>query len=162
MLAALLPGIVGELFARQDLASLHSILVRAARLSLAAGIAIFAALLFAGEPLLTLLVGAQYDSALVPLLILAVGHLANAILGYSNILLVTAGRGRATVAASLSASLVTLALLSLLTPPYGMVGAAVASSIGVLTYNFMIWYRCGRLLGLWCHAFAPMVKSPIQ
>lgn len=162
MLAALLPGIVGELFARQDLASLHGMLVRAARLSFAAGIAIFAALLFAGEPLLALVVGAQYDSALVPLLILAVGHLANAILGYSNILLVTAGRGRAIVAASLSASLVTLALLALLTPAYGMVGAAVASSIGVLTYNFMIWYQCGRLLGLWCHAFAPMVKSPVH
>ena len=158
LLAALLPGMVGDLYARQELALLRNVLVRAARVSSVAGVAIFAALAFGGERLLALVVGDQYESALVPLLVLSVGHLANAVLGYSNIVLVTAGRGTAIVAASVTASLVTVALLAVLTPRYAMVGAAAASAIGVVTYNVMTWLQCGRHLGLWCHAFAPLNK----
>lgn len=162
LMAALMPGIVGELFARQDKVALHGVLVRAARVSALASLGIFAILALGGERLLGLIVGDRYSNAFTPLLVLSIGHLVNALLGYSNIALVTAHRNASIVAASLLASLVTIVLLFTLTPRFGMVGAATASALGVVTYNVTTWLQCGRQLGLWCHAFAPLSKNSVH
>ena len=154
LLGSLLPGLIGSMFARRDLAAMAALVVRLARIGAAIALMIFAIVLLQGGPLLDLTVGERYRAALDPLLILAVAHVINAILGYSSVVLVTAGRASVLAKAALPAIAVTLTLLPLLTPGWGLVGAALASCIGMTTYNAITWYRCGAELGIWCHAFA--------
>ena len=154
LLGSLLPGLVGTLYARGDLVEVARLVVRLARIGAVIALVIFAIVVLQGGPLLDLTVGVRYRAALDPLVILAVAHVINSILGYSSVVLVTAGRTSVLATAALPAIAATLILLPLLTPAWGLAGAALASGIGMTAYNITTWYRCGTELGIWCHAFA--------
>jgi O-antigen/teichoic acid export membrane protein len=154
LFAALLPGFIGELYARSDIVTLQNVLRRTARLGIVAGLIVFTAFACFGGVLIEYGIGVAYREALKPLLVLSIGHLVNAFLGYSSAVLVTADRTRALVFASFLASVVTLVLLASLTPSFGMTGAAIAATVGMGTYNIATWMYCGTRLGVWCHATA--------
>jgi len=154
MLGALLPGLVGQLWAQGEHARLAAVLVKVARLGAAAAALVVLAILFFGKQLLVAVAGPAYASAWLPLTYLAIGHLANSLLGYSQVLLVTAGVLRPIALASVAACLTTLAALALATPLWGMSGAAVASAAGVIVYNTITCLGCIRATGVACHVFA--------
>lgn len=162
MLGALLPGLVGQLWASRDQARLAGLLVRLARIGAAVAGGITLLLLVIGKPLLAWLVGPDYVTAWAPLLALSAGHLMNALLGYSQVLLVTAGATRPILIAGIAACVTTLVGLALATPRWGTIGAALASSAGVVVYNAITCAACVRLTGIHCHALARPFRSSLS
>ena len=151
LLGALLPGLVGQYWARGDLEGLASVLVKLARLATGVSLSLLLVITVVGELLLHLTVGAEYAQAWLPLVILSMGHLVNSALGYSHVLLVTAGRTKAILWASLLAGGGTLLGLHLITPGWGAVGAAIVSSCGLGVYGLVTCVAAARVTGIWSH-----------
>jgi len=159
LLGALIPGVVGQLWAQGERLQLAALLVRLARLgALSAGVVLLAIFLF-GQQLLVAVVGPAYETAWMPLVCLAVGYVVNAVLGYSQVVLVTAGQFRVIGIASGAACVANLAALALLTPSWGMTGAAAASATGLAVYNTITCFGCIRATGIVCHAFGRITHS---
>lgn len=154
MLGALLPGLVGYMWAQGKHEQLRALLVKICRLGAVAAALIVGVLSLFGEPLLKTIVGPAYVSAWAPLMALSVGHLVNALLGYSQVLLITAGHTRPIFLASVIASSLTLLALAFVTPIWGPIGAASVSAVGVVIYNAIICVACVRATGIHCHALA--------
>lgn len=154
MLGALLPGLVGHMWATQDISKLKYLLKRLAQIGTLAAFLIFLAIALYGDIILYLLVGSGYTAALTPLLILSFGHLINALMGYPQVLIITAGLRAQIFYASLVASLITLVGLRVFVPMFGLVGAASLSAIGLVVYGSIISVVCVRATGIHCHAFA--------
>src|SRR5690606_19523202 len=95
-----------------------------------AGIAIIIGGLFCvfGEWILGFLFGNQYEAAYLPLVILTVGQLGNALFGSVGALLNMTGHERDTLSGMFVALLANLLIGVLLIPDLGMVGAAIASA----------------------------------
>jgi O-antigen/teichoic acid export membrane protein len=155
LLGALLPGLVGQLWAQHDHGRLAGLLIKLARFSAAAAVSVAFAIFLFGDQLLVALTGpGYYASVWGPLLCLAIGHVANSLLGYSQVLLITAGVLRPIGIASVVASLGTVVALVIATPHWGMLGAAIISAAGIIVYNGIICVGCIRATGIACHVFA--------
>lgn len=162
LLGALLPGLVGQLWAKGDRARLALTLVKVGRIGSAAAAAVMLIILIFGQTLITGLAGPIYASAWLPLLCLAIGHMVNAMLGYSHVVLVTAGVSRPIVWASAVSCIATLVSLAVLTPLGGMAGAALASGLGIIVYNVIICTGCIRATGISCHIWAKPFNSRVS
>jgi O-antigen/teichoic acid export membrane protein len=162
MLGALLPGLVGHLWAKGHQAQLARLLFKIALIGAVAAAAIVGFIGAFGRDALDVLVGPNYGSAWLPLMILSMGHLANSLLGYSQVLLVTAGHTRPIMLASISASSLTLLGLAVATPRWGLTGAACVSAAGVVVYNIIICWSCVRATGIHCHVLAPCFSRPAR
>jgi O-antigen/teichoic acid export membrane protein len=155
LLGALLPGLVGQLWAQHDHGRLAGLLIKLARFSAAAAVSVAFAIFLFGDQLLVALAGpGYYASVWGPLLCLAIGHVANSLLGYSQVVLITAGVLRPIGIASVVASLGTVVALVIATPHWGMLGAAIISAAGIIVYNGIICVGCIRATGIACHVFA--------
>jgi O-antigen/teichoic acid export membrane protein len=154
LLGALLPGLVGRMWAQGEREQLQVLLVNIGRLGSVAAALIVCILALFGVPILEMIVGQAYVSAWAPLMALSVGHMVNSLLGYSQVLLITTGQSRSILVASVIASSLTLLALSFFTPRWGALGAACASAMGVVTYNALICVACIRATGIHCHAMA--------
>jgi O-antigen/teichoic acid export membrane protein len=113
------------------------------------------AMLFAGEFLLGLF-GAEYEAAYPALVILSVGHLLLAVFGSAQALAtMTAYEDLRAIIGTATVGLNVLLNL-LLIPPYGINGAAFATSISLLISSLMLYWLARRkldidatALGLW-------------
>lgn len=153
LLGALLPGLVGQLWAQGETTKLVKVLVMLGRVSAAVALLVTLAIGLLGERLLVAAAGPAYAGAWLPLAYLSIGHLINSLFGYSQVLLVTAGVLRPIARASAVATLITFTALAFLTPWWGMAGAAIAAAAGIAVYNTIIYLSCFRATGIACHVF---------
>jgi O-antigen/teichoic acid export membrane protein len=138
-------------------ARLHAIqdrrrLARLAALGSVGGTAVslplFMIFLLAGEPLLSLFYGAEYVAAFSPLVILAGAQIVNVAFGSTGVLLSMTGY-ESLAASWLAVSAAFNVLLSLiLIPPLGIHGAAWASALSVVVWNFAFWIIARKKLGI--------------
>jgi O-antigen/teichoic acid export membrane protein len=109
-----------------------------ATLAVAFGAALFVLFALAGRPLIRLAVGAQFEGAYLPLLVLAAAHVATLWAGTTNVLLNMIGRERdVLVCAGVSATLNVL-LCALAIPRWGMLGAAVGSALALVAWRILL------------------------
>lgn len=148
LLAPFLPAIFGRLWASGRRDQLQSLVRRAAQFATAIAIVAVTVIAFWGGHILSLAFGRTYAPAHAAMLILAIGHLCNAALGYSQVLLIVAGRTDGIVAASMGSALVMIGALAVMVPALGAVGAAVASSLGLTTYSFITFVFAVRRTGI--------------
>lgn len=121
---------IGALY-EHDRAALGTSLRYIARLSAFAIAPAFVLTIAVGQPVLGWLVGGPQPGTFEPLALLAIGQLlAGIALAAWIVPMMFAGRTLALIAAT--AGLVKLGLLLVLVPPYGAIGAAVATSVGVV------------------------------
>lgn len=100
-----------------------------------------------GERLITFVFGHEYAPAALPLSILAVGYMLNAVFGPVGTLLAMVGRERiAAKLLSLSALLNVILNLALI-PPYGVEGGAIATAFTIASYHAVLRYVVRRDLG---------------
>lgn len=128
-----------RLHAQGERQKLQKLVHRTAQAALA--FALPAVVLFAvlGEWLLVTLFGSEFAGAYWPLLILALGQLANAGFGATAMLLNMTGFERdVTRVVSIAAGL-NVALNLALIPFFGVIGAAVATSVSLLFWNIWLW-----------------------
>jgi O-antigen/teichoic acid export membrane protein len=112
---------------------------QSARASLALGLPIALPLIFFGGPIVHLVYGEIYtETVAVPLAILAAGQLVNAAFGSVGLFLSMSGHERDTLLGQFIALTVNVLVAVVLIPPFGATGAAVAASLGLVTWNLVL------------------------
>ncbi|MGM0516899.1 MAG: lipopolysaccharide biosynthesis protein [Pseudomonadota bacterium] len=132
---------------------LQKLVRRTAQAALA--FAVPATLLFVvfGDWLLATLFGDEFRGAYWPLVVLAVGQLVNAWFGPTGMLLNMTGFERAVTRAVAVAAGMNVVLNLLLIPPFGVIGAAIATSASLVFWNVWLWLVARWRLGVSCSAF---------
>lgn len=95
----------------------------------------------AGGRLLTLAFGARFAPALPALLVLTVGQTVNAATGVRHVLLNMTGHGRDTLQGVALGAVTSLTLCAALIPAFGLNGAAIASTLGIIAENLYLVVR---------------------
>ena len=139
---------VAHLYAEGDMKKLQKMITKSSRLTFAFSLSIVVLLFLFGELIIRLAFGHQYVGAYWPLLILSVGQLVNASTGaVANVLNMT-GHERDTTRIILVGAVLNVALNFALTPLLGMVGAAIATASGLITWNLLMWHQAFKRTGI--------------
>lgn len=140
--ALLFLPLASRLIERGGGAELNAVYWRTAAWQIALSMPVFL-LTFSLAPTTTvILAGQQYESSAILLATLATGSFVATALGPAQLVLVAAGRIRYIVTGNVVVAVVSIALLLLLVPPLGPLGAALATAIAV------VLQRGYELLGL--------------
>jgi O-antigen/teichoic acid export membrane protein len=145
--AVLAPN-VARLHAQGDLVRLQRLVTLstlAIALAAAAGAAV---LLLTGEWLLANLFGKAFAGGYTALLILTIGQLFSACAGAIGLFLTMTGHEKDTLRAVGLSAVLNLVLNLVLIPPYGIVGAAIATAVSQIVWNIVGGLLLYRRLGL--------------
>lgn len=132
---------------REDREESQDLLTRATR-GVALTSLVLALLVGLGGPWILILYGPEFAPAYLPLLVLVAGRLVSAAYGSVGLVLVTAGREKDLLTGVAVGAGVNLALNLLLIPPYGAMGAATATSLGIAAWNGVLGFLVLRRTGL--------------
>lgn len=105
-------------------------------------------LIFAGGPLLGLAFGAEYARGWAALAILSFAQLLNVMFGPVGVTLYMTGHESIANRTFTLSAILNVILNFLLIPDFGIVGAAVATSISLVAWNLGLWVVVRRRLGL--------------
>lgn len=139
--------LIASAYDRADMDGLARIAKLSARFSTLLAALIAALLVMLGKPALALF-GPDFDAAYPVLLVLLVGGLANSFTGSVSYLLIMTGRERAAVGILAGALVLSVGLNLLLIPQMGSVGAAIASTLALVSWNIGMAVRMRRTLGI--------------
>lgn len=141
------------LYAQGERHKLQKLARRTGQASLAFALPATLAFAVLGKWLLATLFGDEFVGAYWPLLILALGQLANAGFGPTGMLLNMTGFERDVTRAVAVAAGLNVALNLVLIPFFGVVGAAIATSTSLVFWNVWLWLVVRWRLGIRCSAF---------
>jgi O-antigen/teichoic acid export membrane protein len=130
-----------------DMAELRRLVIFSSRLTVALAIIPVVVLVGFGQDLIILVFGAPYAAAIYPLLILALGQLAIAVVGPVSVLLAMTGHERDSAMVMAIAMVLNVALNTLLIPRFGPIGAAAATATSVAVQHTLLIWRVHARLG---------------
>jgi O-antigen/teichoic acid export membrane protein len=113
---------------------------------------VFAVTFSLAQGVTVLLFGERYGTSAPILALLSLGYYVNAALGQNSLTLRVFGMVRYLVVSNLLAAAANVALLILLVPPLGALGAAVATSASLIFQNMVNQFGLGRKTPV--HAFS--------
>lgn len=148
ILRALSAPRIAAAHARGDTAELRAQLVLSGRLMAGASLGFVIVLLAFGRPLLALIFGPDYDAAFGICVILSLGTLFSAACGLSGVALQATRHADLVARSAVIAALVNVVLNLALIPLMGAPGAALATSIALVTLQARHWLAARRVLGL--------------
>lgn len=111
-------------------------------------VAVFVFLVLFGEPLLGWAFGTVYGAAYPAMLPLAFASAVSLAYGPAGLLLNMGGHEQKALRASVFSLIINIVLNMLLVPLYGSVGAAVATLLATLVFNFLLWAYAKQLVGV--------------
>ena len=139
---------ISRLYAQRDMVRLQRLAGVGSALSGAFTLPFFLAFVLMGGWVVDLLFGAEYAEAVVPLAILGFGQMASGLFGSVGLMLTMTGHER-TMARLLAVSTLSNILLCLLLAPWlGVIGAALASTGGLVIANVAMWLATWRRLNI--------------
>jgi O-antigen/teichoic acid export membrane protein len=98
-------------------------------------------LIFLGRPIINIVFGAEYvEIAYLPMVILVLGQLVNVAFGSVGVLLAMSGHEKLTLLGQCAGLATIVVLAILLIPKYSELGAAIASSCGLIVWNCVLAY----------------------
>lgn len=103
-------------------------------------------LVILAEPVVDFLFGPAFAGAAVPIRIICVGLLVQAVIGPRNAILLALGAARQVTVAFMAALGVVLATSLVLIPVFGLAGAAVSFASGTVTRSLLAWLFLSRSL----------------
>jgi O-antigen/teichoic acid export membrane protein len=106
-----------------------------------------------GDEILRLLFGPEFAAGRVPLALLVLGQVSNAVFGSVAMLLNMSGHEIRTARGVLIAQVFNIIANLSLIPPFGSNGAAAATAMTVTLWNGLLWYDVRRNLGINSSAF---------
>lgn len=137
------------LFARGDMESLAST-ARKATMIMTLGAAPVLAVFLLAPALVMSAFGSDFADGAATLQILSIGQFVNVATGSVGVLLVMSGHEREYRNVQIVAAAIVMALNVALIPPYGAVGAAIATSAALIVQNllfgYFVWAKLGILL----------------
>jgi O-antigen/teichoic acid export membrane protein len=144
---------IAHLYAAGNMKRLQTMVTQSSRAVLAiAASAAFVVIVF-GEPLIRVLFGPEFLGAYKPLVILTIGKTINSAMGSVASLLNMTGHERDTTRIILVAAILNVTLNVLLTPKWGMTGAAIATAVTLVVWNVLMWYVVRRRIGIHASPF---------
>lgn len=100
-----------------------------------------------GRQIITLAFGSDYrDIAYAPMVILVIGQVINVAIGSCGMLLMMSGHERVTLRGQAAGLLMSILLAIFLIPPFQALGAAIAATVGLLTWNVILGLAVHRNL----------------
>ena len=148
-----LAPVFARLHAENDSVGLKRIVVRSARGIMIGSFPIIIGLIFGGRLLLSLF-GPKFSAAYPVLAILIIGQIVNIAVGSVGILLTMTGREHATFSGRSISALLYVGLNAILIPKWGIVGAAIATTVSTIAWNSLLVRFAWRELGILSFAFA--------
>jgi O-antigen/teichoic acid export membrane protein len=142
-----------RLHANGEKAQLQYLAVSTARMVLLFGLAILAILSFFGNPLLGLMFGAEFQAAYLAMLILVIGQSVALLFGEPGFLLNMTGNQTLTLRLVSGTALLNIALNAIFIPLAGIEGAALSTSIALVTWRALGYMYVRRRMGINCAAF---------
>jgi O-antigen/teichoic acid export membrane protein len=106
---------------------------------------VFAVTFALADPLTTTVYGDRYESSGIYLALLSLGYYVQAALGFNGTTLMVFGRIKFIVVVNLLAVVTNLVLTLVLIPPYGALGAAIATATTLVAHN--VFKQTGLRLG---------------
>lgn len=137
-----------RLFARNDREGLRALYWQTAAWVAVLSFPIFAATFALARPLTVALFEERYAGSAVFLMVIALGRYYDAALGFNGLTLRVFGNLKAVVGVNLAAAFVNIVLLLALIPPFGALGAALATGITLLVFNSLKQYALSRAVGI--------------
>ncbi len=137
-----------RLFARDDREGLRSLYWQTAAWVAVLSFPIFAVTFALAKPLTVALFEQRYAESAIFLSIIALGRYYDAALGFNGLTLRVFGNLKAVVGVNLAAALVNVILLLVLIPPFGALGAALATASTLLVFNSLKQYALHRYVGV--------------
>jgi O-antigen/teichoic acid export membrane protein len=138
---------ISELYVDSQLEKLQR-LVTLVALGLSAYTILAAVLLLAFGKQILALFGPEFIVAYFPMNILILGRIANAAFGSVGFLLTMTGHERDAMYIFAAASVISVVLNLTLIPSYGLLGAAIATTIVTIIWNSLMFVRAKRLTGI--------------
>ena len=130
---------IARLYTLGDQRRLQRLATNSARVTLLVNATITTGFLLLGRQFIRLFFGAEFSPAYPALLILLVGGVINSLTGAVAYFLNMTGYENETLRARLVSTFVCIILTFLLSPVWGILGAAVGSSIPLIIWNVMLW-----------------------
>ena len=124
-----------EYFSKNDMSGLEPLYKSTSRWSFLVVYPIFLLILVFSEEILRLLYGSEYTGGHMALIVLSLGIVVNDFSGTSANILVAGGRTKLNLYCEVIAAVASTVLNILLIPIYGILGAAIATSISYVTRN---------------------------
>jgi len=147
----ILSPVVAETVVTKDNARLSYNLKMMVRWVTLLGLPLFVAMIVFGDVLLTLW-GPSYSEAFPALIILAIGHLVNAVLGLHQWPIVMSGRSKLDLFNNALAFAINIILNIVLIPIWGLAGAATATLVGNIVFRSLQAIQVGIIFRI--HAFS--------
>jgi len=141
------------LWAQGEKARLQRLVTHSAQVVLAFNILVTVAFVLVGRSFFQVIFSPEFDGSFRPVLILLVGQMVNSAAGSVGFLLNMTGHERDTAIGMGVAAVLNVVLSLALVPIWGAEGAAAATSVSMVLWNFLLWWRVRRLLGINSLAF---------
>jgi O-antigen/teichoic acid export membrane protein len=129
---------LAHIYATGDMQEFQRVVTRTSRIVFAITVPAVCVVVLFGKPVIALAFGSAYEGAYLPLVVLSAGQLVNACMGSVGSVLNMTGHERDTVRSLAAGAAVNVALNLLLTPQMGMMGAAIATSASLVTWNVLM------------------------
>ncbi|QVL51533.1 MAG: flippase [Thiocapsa sp.] len=142
-----------RLYAQDDRVRLQRLVTVSARVVLGLALPVTFVFVFYGEWFLSTAFGQDYAAGHTALAILALGQLVNAGMGSVGVLLNMTGHERDTLRGVAIAAVTDLVLGLVLIPPFGLVGAALATATTLVIWNLLLRQAVWRRLRIETMAF---------
>lgn len=117
---------------------LQEIATKAVRLILITAVPVAMILIALGKPLISIVFGAEYLPSYTPMIILVTGQVVSALFGSVITILNMTGYEIKTMQGILCGSAINIALNAILIPPFGMIGAAIATASTLVAWNIYL------------------------
>ncbi|AKB43094.1 flippase [Methanosarcina vacuolata] len=146
--------IISNLYSKNQIKDIRKISESSTKWNFIATIPVFALLFMYPEFIINVLYGSRYSGAGNVLQILALGYIMNSLFGLNYYTLLSAGKSRLLMNCSIISAIMNIILNLILIPPYGMLGAAIASAV---SFTFIEIYMTIKLYQfLRVHLFTKM------
>jgi O-antigen/teichoic acid export membrane protein len=139
---------IAHLYAKNDMQRLQRLITKSSQGMLLATLPVVTVLIVFGQQIIELAFGHAYQAAYVPLLILCAGQVVNAAMGSVRSVLNMTGNEHDTTRSLVIGAIFNVVLNLMLTPIWGMNGAAVATATTLVVWNILMWRAVRAKTGL--------------
>ena len=160
IVTAIAPPLIAEMYSqgrREDLE--HALRGMATLTGIPAWLASMGCIFFAG-PILGLVYGNYYREGAVVLALLSIGLFASVCAGSCGIVLAYTGHQKTLMVITVAISIATLIAMLAAVEPYGIVGVAMAKTIGQILQNGIVLLVVKQKTGMWTHIGFRGISQP--
>jgi len=151
--------LISSIYKSGDLARLQRIVTLSSRLVIIYSLTVAVVLMVFNEDVLLLLFGEEYVSGGVALSVLCFGQLINAAMGSVGLILIMTGYERDALKGVVITTLLNIVLNLVLIPNWGLVGAASATTLSLISWNVLLVIWVHKKIGINATVFCRFKKE---